>query len=430
MTISLPEKPTGMEYEDFVAATLRALGYFVETRVVLREEKKEVLELDVVATPLACPSKDRELYEAKKGGVSFSNLFKLYGQRVYLGVKAACLASLESSDPTHKAVYESKGAELGVRVCCHPVDYDRLDTLASPQNALGSDQRKATVVAAWYLQIAKRLAQAAHSQQCKAHKGDALHEQLRRYGFDVQASFFAKTPLQRAESLYAAYFDHPKLSGDVVSLLAKERAVEARMIWNEVNDTHKHLWLQHQILTEATARIAIIKHALDHVVDTGGARVPTFALKIGSQAYNVQAHNLPPRFVEGLVTLHSHPHSLRLPYLFQSFVELLGGFIFPGSGDELAFVQALTGVPQAEILPAIRLLDEFFAPPGGSLFYEVKSEMLCLKMVPGFVRGIGSFLRQDLFALKEYSDKYSGHGWLLAKWHNAAYYALEQELEA
>ena len=109
MPIALPDSPDGEQYEDFVAASLRALGYFIETRLTLREGTKEVLELDVVATPNGGSGKDRELLEAKKDAFSFSNVFKLFGQRTYLNIGKACLVGLKQPDPLHLPVYETKG---------------------------------------------------------------------------------------------------------------------------------------------------------------------------------------------------------------------------------------------------------------------------------------------------------------------------------
>ena len=71
MPLTPPSSPDGEQYEDFVVATLKALGYFTETRLTLREGKKEVLELDVVATPSGAATSDRELlspfFEATNG---------------------------------------------------------------------------------------------------------------------------------------------------------------------------------------------------------------------------------------------------------------------------------------------------------------------------------------------------------------------------
>jgi hypothetical protein len=164
------------------------------------------------------------------------------------------------------------------------------------------------------------------------------------------------------------------------------------------------------------------------VVQTGGAPLPTLTLRIGSKAFEIQKHAVPGRFVEGLKTLHEHPHSLRLPYLYQTFLELCGGFVFMKSDDDLVMLESITGVPKSDIVPAIRLLDEFVAPPGNSMFYEVKGQLLCFKMVPGFVRAMGSLRRLKYFAFEDYDKKYPDVGWLLRKWHTAGYKVLVTEL--
>jgi hypothetical protein len=89
-----------------------------------------------------------------------------------------------------------------------------------------------------------------------------------------------------------------------------------------------------------------------------------------------------------------------------------GGFLFLDLEDELAVLEALIGIPRGEIIQSLRLMDGFIAPDGESMFYTIKGRLLCLKLVPGLVRGIGSFLRLDLFDLKGYDAKYSDLGWL------------------
>lgn len=426
MTITLPKTPDGYQFEDFVTASLRALGYFVETRVTLREGKKDVLELDVVASPSGSDASKRELYEAKKPAPTFPNLFKLYGQRVYLGIERACLVTLNDADDWTRPVYEAKGAELGVRPFCHPVGFDQLEDLAAPCNGLTAGQRSSVAITAWYLEIAKRVARGQLAQECRDHKGVLLYQQVRQYGFECSSSFFGKTPLDRAEILYAAYFDNPKLTGQLVTLLSG--GSDETATWRRLADTSGLVWLQSQMLLEGASRIAILKHALDHVESTGGAELPTLELKIGSKLFAVQTHALPQRFVAGLKTLHSHPHSLRLPFLFQTFLELCGGFIYQDDADDLAMLSAIAGIPADEVVPALRLLDEFFAPTDGSMFYTIKDQLLCLKLVPAFIRGVGCLLRQKYFSLNDYSEKYTDLGWLMSKWHDVQYRVLCEEL--
>ena len=102
--------------------------------------------------------------------------------------------------------------------------------------------------------------------------------------------------------------------------------------------------------------------------------------------------------------------------------------MFFRSDEDLSLLEALSGVPRSEVLQALILLDEFFSPSGRSMFYEVKNQLLCLKMVPGFVRAVGSFLRLKFFDFKDYEAKYPDVGWLLKKWHAAGYEVLSGEL--
>ncbi len=52
-----------------------------------------------------------------------------------------------------------------------------------------------------------------------------------------------------------------------------------------------------------------------------------------------------------------------------------------------------------------------------------------MKMVPGFVRGSGCFLRKSLFGPKAYEERYPEMGWLLGHLHNALYCTLEPSLK-
>jgi hypothetical protein len=427
MPISLPQKPDGNQYEDFVTAGLVALGYFTESRLVLRDERKEILELDVVATPTNYTSGTKTLYEAKKDGFKFENLFKLFGQRTYLRLPAACLVSLKPPDPAYATVYETRALEMGVRICHCGIDSDHLKRIGDAQNDLtGIEQHKVCGIA-WYQQIAKRLAFAAFFQQCKTHQEEELYQRAKSYVLKVQESFFERTPLARAEALYNAYKETPRLPGEFVAGMALEEGVSQQTIWGRLNDTGQHVWLQYLMLVENTARIGIVKNALEDVLERGETPLPSQKLKFGETTVDWPLHDLPDRFLKGLDLLRKHPHASRLPYLFQVYVELFGGFLAHKHPDEVALLSRLTGIPGGEVVSALRLLDEFFSPGSGSFFYTQKDELLCLKMVPGFVRGGGCFLRRHVFDCDDYGVKYPKMGWLMNRLHMATYKVLEAE---
>lgn len=428
MAIELPTLPDGAQFEDFVSASLMGLGYFVETRLTLREGTKEILELDVVATPTGAAGPARQLFEAKKDAFSFTNVFKLYGQRLYLSIDRACLIGLHPPDPAHLPVYEAKNDELGIRVCNYTLQTPA-EKLATPANKLDEQQRRNVISAAWYQQIAKRVREAAFFEERKKRPTEDILKQARDYMFNVRASFFQKTALARAEALYNSYLASPRLSGEAIGLLARELAMNERSTWNRVNDTQEWPWIQALMQTETTARLNIVKNALDDVLERGALPPPGTVLKLGSLKLNIPLNALPKSFFKGLSIVRDHPHALRLPYLFQVFAELLGGFIALHDDEELAFIEALTGIPRGDVVDCVKILDQFFAPEGGTFFFTQKDEILCMKMTPATVRGGGAFLRQIVLGIQDYTKRYPNMGWLIGKWHNALYKVLEPHLK-
>ena len=428
MPITLPSSPDGEQYEDFVVASLKVLGYFSESRLMLREGGKDVLELDVVATPAGGAAKDRQLFEAKKDAFHFNNIFKLFGQRQYLQISNACLVGLKAPDPLHMPVFAARGKEMGIRICNYTLSSD-IQSLAAPINGLTADQRGSAVAAAWFQQIGRRLCEVAFREECKARPTSIVCETARTYAFNVRASFFQPTPLARAEALYSAYSAAPKLSGELVTVMATEGALSEQQVWNCVNDTDRWPWIQAFVQAETTARLAIIKNALDDFMERGALPPPSTVLKMGALTLKASLHSLPASFRDGLAFVQRHPHGPKLPYLFQAFAELLGGFLAYKDDGELSLVEALTGIPKAEVVDSIMVLDRFFAPDGGSMFYTQRDELLCMKMSPGIVRGGGAFFRQMVLGLESYEAKYPQMGWLVTKWHNALYAVLEPFLK-
>ena len=429
MPITLPTYPSGEQYEDFVVASLKALGYFTESRLTLREGGKEVLELDVVATPAGAAGNKRELFEAKKDAFHFTNIFKLFGQRTYLHIHGACLVGLYAPDPLHMPIFEARGAEMGIRMCNYKLDGE-IASLAPPANHLTADQRQHAAAATWFQQIGKRLCDAALFAECKLRPGILVCQTARTYAFNVRASFFRPSPLSRAEALYGAYSGAPKLSGEAVKLIANEVHLSEQDVWKRLNDTDAWPWIQSLMQAETTARLTIIKNAMDDVVERGALPPPQGALKIGGVKLPIPLHSLPNSFKDGLAFVQQHVHGPQLPYLFQVFAELLGGFLAYQDDDELTLVETLTGIPKGAVVDCVKIFDRFFAPAGGTMFYVQGNELLCMKMIPGTARGGGAFFRRTVLGLQDYERKYPKMGWLIARWHNALYALLEPFLQA
>lgn len=429
MTLALPTNPTGEQFEDLLAATLRANGYFTETRVTLRESKHEVMEIDVLASPVGGGPDTERLYEAKKDPDTFPSIFKLYGQRTYLGIQSACLVSARPIPARQAGLLKKKAAEMSVGLCQHGLEAGDLDAAAPVRSGLDDDERREVTVAGWYANIARRLAQDSFIRETAAHRTDEPYSSAREYYTEVQNSVFMRGPLARVEHLYEAYRASPSLTGAFVTSIAAAEGITEKSVWDDIDNTPQRLWLQYVEALEHTARLAIMKNALQHIVATGKGTVDTITITFGDASAQVPTHLLPDRFVETLAELFKCPWGSRVPYCLQLLIEGLGGMISLTDKRDAEFLAKASGIPVAEIPQALNFYDRMFGREGWSWFYDTKGELRRLQLVPAFMRGMGAFQRQSLFDLRDYDEQFPHMGWLLNRWHNAGYAILQPVLE-
>lgn len=421
MTIALPREPSDKNYEACVAAVLTAQGYFTECNMVLKEDPgAEILELDVVATPSNQNYLCRTVLEAKSGRVRiFNELFKLYGWKQYLGLASACLVHARPSDPAKQAAVTRFSRETQVRAA--HLDTGTLedrDTLMPACFPVPGEVRTVVTKATWWHRIAERLIGDQFTKQCKSIQ-EAETERARAYRFKVDAAFFARTPLQRAGALYSLYQEYPKIASEMIEYVAEKGDADRNVVTQEVRNTSRHLWVQHLMAMEAKCRVAIVKNAFDHILE-GTDDDATMWDRLFEQPA------MPGNFHLGMQWLRDHEHRYRIPYLLQAFVDVFGGFLFK-TDEDLNLMAMVTGVPADAILPALESLDRFFPFPGGWLLHG-KGNMVLLKMLPAYIRGVGCFLRQGHYQVSDYRDRWPTCAWYMATWHNSLYQVLEPHL--
>jgi hypothetical protein len=105
-------------------------------------------------------------------------------------------------------------------------------------------------------------------------------------------------------------------------------------------------------------------------------------------------------------------------------VELFGGFLI--DDIDRNHLASLAGVPVEAVTEALELFDVFFPFDAG--WYQQSKELRLMKMIPAYLRGVGSFFRQSLRGTKHYTEIAPKMGWLLSKWHNATLAILGSEL--
>jgi len=421
MPIRLPKEPKDHDYEDFVASCVLSLGYFVESNLTLKEEGTEVAELDLVATPIVNPVDDVTLIDAKSGKTGFPDLFKISGIKGYLDIPSACIVRSTTPDEAKIATFDRVAQRTGVRVAiiCPSGDFEFSDVVA-PAIDLNDELRSAFCGAAWFGRIARRLAFRKLLDHCKAHQTEAVMA-AKQYRWAIEDSFFAKRPIDRAKRLYAAYKESPNISGCLVNDLAGEDDKRQKKEWTKIRDTEERGALQRALMMEHSARIRIIKNALLHIriKEQGG----------DTRTLDWSELVMPKSFLTGLKALHDRDYADRIPYLFQIFIEVFGGFYSLCDDRDLAALEQYTGIPKDDIPAALRLFNDFF-PISNGWFVDAKNKIRMMKMTPAIARGTGAFLRRQLHGDKlNYDDIYPEMGWLVSKWHNALYRFLEPELK-
>lgn len=423
MAIGLPKKPDANAYEDLIAAVLLGAGYFTETRITLKDGSTEVLELDCVATPVGAEFPNRRLYEAKSGSCGFGDLFKLYGQMTYLGIRKGAIARMEAIDADRVAAFTRFSDETGAGFCHFGTtsDADVLSPIARP---LDEKLMARLVSTAWYSRIAQRVAFSKFLAYCKSSPSDPV-KNAKDYQHAIQKAFFARSAIERVHALYDAYKASPKLCGAFVDLLVKP-GVNAESIWRANNDTNERPWLQYVCMMEHSARLGIVKNAIDHLIEKASGVAPKM-VKFGSLEFSWSdflAKSAPKAFRDTIDELDKHPYRNHLPYLMQVYIEIFGGFHSIRDDSDLELLAAITGIPAASVPECFDLYNKMF-PIGETWFYNQKDEIRVMKMVPGIYRGIGAFLRQTVYGLKTYEERFPKMGWLISRWHNAPYHTLE-----
>lgn len=422
MSIALPEEPTGEQYEDAVASLIRALGYFVETRLILDSEKRTVLELDVVATDSQGESRTKTLIEAKSGGTGFADIFKVFGWRTFLDIPNGVMARYEEISDRDRKAFEEFAPNLNVYVTNFALrNTDEIEK-ALPRQRECSDKLLGLLYrVGWYSATAERLCQAAFNRFRKEEGNKEIVEKVRGYARATNLSFFVKDPLVRVEKLYEAFENEPNISATCISHEANRQGVSFEAIRKEVFETEKNPWIQYVMLLEHRARILIIKNSVEALEDPDSSRLNR-AIDMGLLKRN---------FEIGIEAIRKIENRARIPYLLHVFIEVLGGFyLTPNSShDDIQMIANLTGVPSDEVLDTLSLLDTYFPIANGNPWvFSAKEELHRLKYFPAIFRGVGAFFRQKASQKDNYEDIAPEMGWMMTKLHSCAYRHLKPEL--
>jgi hypothetical protein len=258
MAIRLPSNPISNNFEDLITACLTGLGFFVEANLHLREETTEILELDVVATPVTNPIDDVLLLDAKSGKTGIADIFKMFGWRTFLNIPKGCIVRPTAPDANKNPAIVKLGSETSVHVATVNLTAFDLSCFPSESIPIPEATRDKVIPSEWYGRIGKRLCIKDFTQFTK--RTDIISASTARdYRWAIEQSFFARQPLERARAVYNAYQTAAGITGVVIDELVNKSGMPATALWDQVRDTKEQKAIQFCLMMEHTARLRIVK---------------------------------------------------------------------------------------------------------------------------------------------------------------------------
>jgi hypothetical protein len=429
MSLMLPKSPSSRQYDDLVAASLSALGYYLEARLRFVGNSAVPAEYDILAMPGGEAFLTRLLVEPKAEAWGCGDVFRLYGWRSTLGIDQARLVHLE--EPAELRPDSLRIVANRLAVPCFPLAMDKfnLDRSVPRATAVSEVLRRKLIEVGWLAQMSHRMACAQFAVYGRQHETSELWAAAMDLRSALETSFYQAEPLARL----AVLFDAQETAANLIGRLVEEQAPHAKRgqieVWEKLKDSPEVLWLQYAMLLEHRLRVAMVRAGLEYVL---GGKVGDTPVTFGRRAMTAGEFwndAVPETFRATLGEWAAGPLATRLPYALQSFVEMFGGFYVdrPEELDLMALVWGVRGPDAASILAS---LDSFFpTPKSGSWYSKEEGGLVFLKNVPAFVRGAGCLMRASFYELTDYKKKYPGVDLRLARWHGSLAKVLEFELK-
>ncbi len=401
----LPENPEGLDLEDFVAAHLAARGMFVETGVTERNPRS-ILELDVVWTDYAAERPKRRPVEVKSGGWGLSDFFKFNGWTHYLGLEGGSFVFRHLGDEVTAPLIQCIAERCGINAI-------HLKDLAAAGGALAPmgipEAADAGTVEIWRYSflLQRRLIMSLGA----AIRGGVCPESAKKakdfFKLVNDAAFFEPDVRTRVEMMFNAHMSHRLLgasaAGETAGLGVNFEQPPETPLFKAALYDGAHFPVQCCLFLGHRGRLAVLKAAVDCVLDKAAGQLPPKVIKVLGVAVDLAESELTRGFRKAVEVLPCYPTFKRYPVFWQTFLWAWGGFILEDRKEqEYAALSAQTGVPMGEIDQALGIFDLLFPYPAGWIVTPANTVRRGLKLMPAALRGLGAHLRLQMYGVKNY----------------------------
>ena len=396
--VKLPEIPTGLYLEDYVAAFLQCGGFYTEKSLVESGET-QVMELDIMAWKPVDQPPQHTLFEVKGGDWGFSDIFKVVGWKTYLGpqrVNAAHFIAPRGSKTA--AVVEfirNKCKDTGLGLITH-ADHSALVLDLKGFGLITSEPIELDHCMWRFSFWLERQMQKVVTQNRRIQKGKQGPEEVYAYQELIRNGFLQASDVrERLASLYAAHFDHQFLARSVAAELDGGQwdpdTPPSGTHWKEALYNCNHQLVQAAMYYEHRARLDILKGAVEFaLLQRHNALPPERIIKFLD--IEMPADFLPANFHKAVSDLQNISQFEKVAVLWQSFLWKWGGFfLIDHEANEKAALAQEVDMTTAAVDAAITIYDTLF-PIQGGWFQDIQGARI-LKLFPCPFRGIGARYR-------------------------------------
>lgn len=397
-TVKFPSIPHDEEYEDYIAAYLLAAGYHVERKLIKREEKVDVLEIDIVSTNYT--KGGRHVFEIKSGGWGITDLHKMYGwKNLYCPLHSALvfLKNLDSGEQAAQMVASKYEIDL--------IDGSdaSLKMLALRYPAINGKYVNGLITLNRLAFLVERAIEKEIGRHKKANPDKTSYSALSDFYREVRNySFFQPSPITRASHLIEVFRKNRNFTARLSNMtgdgtlpgdidLKIPRAIFSRLFFTCQNPDV----LYGSLLAELMCRMTVLKSVVDHLLlnDAGSADGGKYSF-----IQHFEEAVVDNGLGGGLYELSRHPSLDCYPHFWQIFIYVFGGFIVEEyEEEEYSALSEMTGIPVGEIPHALGAFDILFAHSESWFITDSNSGIRMMKLFPVPFRGVGVLLRSKLF---------------------------------
>ena len=434
-SVSLPGLPKGKEFEEYISAFFQCGGFYVERNIIEREEKEEILELDIVATNYGREPPESLMVEVKSGNWGFSDIFKVKGWLDYFGYTQGLLITNKSKEKTE--FYEDKANDIGVKLL---QIHDLSNAPELLKQIVSSNKLPQADFSTWRFSywVERNLLRELKNKKMESYPDKLCYQKLDEYYFLLNSGiFFTENIVRRVHKLYETFQKFPRISARCGNELAGESFDNeidklSKKIYSDTYYDCKYNAIQISTFVEHRARLALLKNAIDYLL--GRIKKEDREKKaFGVNFEKILLDLLPESFKDGMKQLEEHKYFYKYPAFWQWFMWLFGGFILKDYKEkEYEVLSQKTGIPIEEISNALKAYQILF-PRDDGWFMDLSpaSNIKMMKIFSVPFMGVGANYRRLIYTESgKFEDlELTGMHTLndLIKWNNLTVKVLQND---